>query len=84
MSPRTQTILAASGAAFVAWTGWFLLFAKKKQPELEAIARVEAPRIAEDAAKAYIASRYGLTPELMRRISDRAGLFTNIVNSFQR
>jgi len=68
----------------VVWLGWFFLYVKAKQPALEAIARTEAPIIAEDAAKAYIAARYGLTPEIMRRISARAGFITTITDALRR
>lgn len=84
LTPRTKMILTGSAAGFVAWTGWFLLFAKKKQPALEALGAQIAPQIAEDAAKAYIAQAYGLTPAVMQRITSRAGLITNLVNAFHR
>jgi hypothetical protein len=84
MAPRTQAILVGSVAGVAAWVGWFLLYAKAKQPELARIGAQIAPQIAEEAAKAYIARNYGLTPEIMQRISARAGLITNVVDAFRR
>lgn len=84
MTPKTQVALIASGTALLTWVGWFLAFAKQKQPALEALATAEAPGIAEEAAKAWIAQHYGLTPELIRRISTRVSTFTDLLSAIRR
>lgn len=83
MTPRTQAILVGGGVGLAVWVGWFIMYAKGAQPHLEVVARDAAPQIAEDAAKAYIAQRYGLTPEIMHRIAARAGVITSLVNIIQ-
>ncbi len=82
MKPRTQAILVGSVAGLVAWGVWFALFVKRTQPALEARAQEIAPAIAEQAALGYIAEKYGLTPEILQRITIRVGTVTNLVNAF--
>lgn len=84
MTPRTQSIAVGAVAGAVTWVAFFLLYAQRKQPALEALGAEIAPQIAEDAAKQYIATRYGLTPAVIRGISSRVGLVTNLVDAFRR
>lgn len=84
MTPRTQAMLVGGITGLAAWVGWFVLYAKRKQPALEALGAQLGPVIAEDAAKQYLAQRYGLTPAVMQSIRNRTGLITNVIDAIRR
>lgn len=83
MTPRTKAVLIGGGVSLGVWVAWFALYINQKKPALARLATEVAPSIAEDAAKAYLAQHYGLTPEIMQRISTRAGQISSVVSAFR-
>ena len=84
MTPRNQALLIGGGAGLVAWGAWFYAYTKSEKAAFTRVATEAAPQIAEDAAKAYLAEHFGLTPDILRRITARTGQITTLVNAFRR
>jgi hypothetical protein len=76
----TLSIGLAAAASLATFTIFMLAHAKAKAPELAALGEELGPNIAEDAVKAWITKRFGVTPEMFRRISARTTELRSFAN----
>lgn len=67
----TLPIGLAAGFSLATFAVLLVMHAKKKEPELAALGTSLGPTIAEDAVKKWINDRFGVTPDMMRRIASR-------------
>lgn len=79
----TLSIGLAAASAFATFTIFMLMHVKAKAPQLAAMGEEIGPAVAEDAVKAWISKRFGVTPDMFRRISARTTelrSFANLLN----
>lgn len=76
----TLSIGLAAAASFTTFTLFMLMHAKAKAPQLAAMGEELGPDIAEQAVRAWITKRFGITPEMFRRISARTTELRSFAN----